>query len=387
MGTRLYDSSTVPLQPDLIEMDLEIDLLVTAWVAGKNCFFQAEPGVAKTLLARVMAEVIDKKFFRKQMNQFTPPEKLLGYDDMYKLMKEGLREYITADFLPEAEFALLDELFETGKPCMDPMLTYLNEGIYETPKPMQGKTRCVVSASNVIPTGKAMQSVAAFWDRFHIRHQVPRLRGQVVVDIMKSSNNRDERGGGLNVTPRNFDKEVAERKFVKVPDLVYECALNMQNAVEKKGMVVSNRRMCDLIHISKAVAIIQGRTTVDVKDLRIAKWMFWNNLDEISTVADTIGSMLDPVGAEIEKHFNAALQVQNEAREVSFDENDPESLKDKRRFFSAKNKSLKGIRTKLAEVAKLSGDSRVSEAVSRIDEIQREFYEFLIEDIKGNGEV
>jgi len=384
---RLYDNASNPVPVDLVGLDLEWDLLTTAWVAGKNCFFVAEPGVAKTMMGLLFSQTSCKSFFRKQMHAFTPPERIMGRTNLSLLRETGQEEIVVDGFLPSAEFALLDELFKTGKPSLDPLLTYLNEGVYESPTPKKGLTRCVFACSNEIPSGKAAADTEAFWDRLHIRHKLSRVRGELLEQVMERADDRDRCGGAFAIVPRDWSDEIAARPNVAVSRQIFQVVRQMAEAVEREKVVISPRRCNDLVHIAKAVAIIRGRSEVTTDDLVIAKWMFWNNLDEIPNIGKTVLSQIDPVGMELETKLNAALNVQNEASSQSFDENEPEQLAEKRRFFSAKNSELKGIGRELKRLADMSRDPRVADALTRVREIQREFMEFLIADVAGSGDV
>ena len=92
----------------LVAMDEEVDLVLTALIAGETVFFLSLPGAAKTTLARLIAQGIDGNFFRKNLTADTSRNDIFGPLDPEKI-KQGQWGRKLAG-LATATVANLDEL-------------------------------------------------------------------------------------------------------------------------------------------------------------------------------------------------------------------------------------------------------------------------------------
>jgi|GEM_PF-7068790 len=72
----------------LVAMDEEVDLVMTALIAGETVFFLSLPGAAKTTMARMVAQGIDGKFFRKNITADVSRNDIFGPLDPEKI-KQG----------------------------------------------------------------------------------------------------------------------------------------------------------------------------------------------------------------------------------------------------------------------------------------------------------
>jgi MoxR-like ATPase len=103
------------LSAALIERDEEVDLVLTALVAGEHVLLVGPPGSAKSLLLdSVLAATVGRKF-SILLTKFSVPEEVCGAVSLAAL-REDRYVRVTAGKLPEADFAFLDEVFKRPAP-------------------------------------------------------------------------------------------------------------------------------------------------------------------------------------------------------------------------------------------------------------------------------
>ena len=76
------------IRAQLIAIDVEIELVLVALIAGENIFFLSLPGVAKTTLSRMIAQGMEGRLFRINLNPNVSRNDLFGALDPAAL-REG----------------------------------------------------------------------------------------------------------------------------------------------------------------------------------------------------------------------------------------------------------------------------------------------------------
>ena len=137
------------LSSALIERDDEIDLALTALLAGEHLLLVGPPGCAKSLLLDSLLAWTGGTKFSVLLTKFTTPEEVCGPVSLSAL-KADRYVRVTTGKLPEAEFAFLDEVFKASSAILNTLLKILNERLYDAgdgaAKPVS--LRLCVAASN-----------------------------------------------------------------------------------------------------------------------------------------------------------------------------------------------------------------------------------------------
>ena len=107
------------LSAALIERDDEVDLVLTALVAGEHVLLVGPPGCAKSLLLDAVLRWPGGSTFSILLTKFTTPEEVFGPVSLAGL-KEDKYVRVTAGKLPEADFAFVDEVFKGARPSSTP---------------------------------------------------------------------------------------------------------------------------------------------------------------------------------------------------------------------------------------------------------------------------
>ena len=102
------------LSAALIERDDEIDLALTALLAGEHLLLVGPPGCGKSLLLDSLLSWAGGAKFAILFTKFTTPEEVVGPVSLSAL-KADKYVRVTSGKLPEAEFAFLDEIFSATR--------------------------------------------------------------------------------------------------------------------------------------------------------------------------------------------------------------------------------------------------------------------------------
>lgn len=114
----------------LIERDEEVDLVLTALLAGEHVLLVGPPGSAKSLLLDSVLAWTGGRKFALLFTKFTVPEEVFGPVSL-RALKEDRYVRVTTGKLPEAEYAFCDEVFKASSAILNTLLRVLNERTYD----------------------------------------------------------------------------------------------------------------------------------------------------------------------------------------------------------------------------------------------------------------
>jgi MoxR-like ATPase len=136
----------------LVDREREIDLALTALLAGEHLLLVGPPGCGKSLLLDSLLAWLGGKKFSALLTRFSVPEELFGPVSLAGL-KEDRFVRVTTGKLPEAEFVFLDELFKGSSAILNVLLKILNERTFDAGDGIlrNAPLRLCVAASNEWP--------------------------------------------------------------------------------------------------------------------------------------------------------------------------------------------------------------------------------------------
>jgi len=224
----------------------EVNGSLTAVLVRENFILVGPPGTAKTMLVASISKLLKARWFYRLLTKFTEIEEVIGPIDVVELLKGNVKR-IYANSIVEADFALLDEIFNASSAILNTMLTILNERvIYDGGSIIPVKTWTVFGATNRVPDEEELQ---ALYDRFPLRVFTKYAQPEETEELMKT---------GLRLK-REFDKlapimSMDEVKKVNeyLQNYVYE---NMDALVKHVAPIVASY----LDHV-----VISNRTRVKV---------------------------------------------------------------------------------------------------------------------------
>ena len=148
-----------------------IETVVAGLVSGISVVLFGPPGTAKSALIRKITSFTGLnsykgKYFEYLLTNHTMPDEIFGSVNLEELSKGRIKRE-TANKLPNAEIAFLDELFRGGSHILNTLLTIINEKRYDSGDGMkQVPLLGLIGASNSVPTDPDLE---AFYDRFPVR--------------------------------------------------------------------------------------------------------------------------------------------------------------------------------------------------------------------------
>jgi MoxR-like ATPase len=249
-------------------------------------------GNNKTRIAvDLCSRISDMKTFVLSCSQFATKGDLVGGLDMQELDK-GRHVYKTEGMLPEAHAGIFDEILEISRQLSKELHSILNERRFSNGgKWQQCPLQFSFSATNVDPDD-AMETMAPMLDRLMLRIQVGYPQSREDITAIRKLN-RKLRVAKLNKedlkpTRVSLSELAAAQEAVlkiKVPSEIDDAIFKIQKKLfQDGGISISPRRLAQVDPIIQASAWMRGNEEVDLADLAILKYAFWNRYEDIEFV-------------------------------------------------------------------------------------------------------
>jgi len=161
------------LASGFIGREEESRVAILALLTKNHCCFIGEPGTAKSALIHRLSKLVKCRFFYYLLSKYTVPDELIGAIDPVAY-KQGKFVRNFHGKLPDVEIAFIDEIFKGSSETLNTLLNIMNERrfvdadgtVYNCP------LWSLFGASNETPSDSEL---AAFYDRFLLRHFVKRI--------------------------------------------------------------------------------------------------------------------------------------------------------------------------------------------------------------------
>src|SRR4249920_1996526 len=147
-----------------------IDGALAALLSRQHVLIIGPPGTAKSMLADALCRRVEgASYFQWLLTKFTTPEELFGAVSLKALEADDYRR-VTANKLPEAHIAFLDEVFKASSSILNAVLTIINERFFHNGRQVAAVPLLTLfGASNELPED---DELLALYDRFLLRFVV-----------------------------------------------------------------------------------------------------------------------------------------------------------------------------------------------------------------------
>lgn len=371
------------MKDELVERGVEIDLILAAAIARIHMLMLGPPGVGKSMTADQFLKHIDgANLFSHLLNAQTPPDSIVG-PVSFQAMKEDRFRRETAQRLPEAHIAFLDEIFKSNSVNLNLLLKIINERVFENDGQLvHVPLWSLIAASNELP-GTDKEELTAFTDRIGIRRIVEPVRtadGMRLILEGQLARNRGESQSETHTTLTVEDIETLQGACtqIEVPNRVKEKVIELHNGAAKENLHLSMRRMFEGVKLCQAQALLSERGEVKAEDLRLFEHILWNDPEELAIAreltldfAGTVGKQAARARASYEE-FQKRLSAAQAKMPADSSEPDKEVVNELTTIAAQLTKLDKEVQQNIADAANEGHDgAELESAAAEIDRSRR----------------
>lgn len=250
-----------------------VDLLLTAILADGHVLIEGVPGVAKTLLARLMSRLIDARFSRIQFTPDLMPSDVLGTTVFN--MKSSEFEFHKGPVF--SDLVLVDEINRSPAKTQ----AALFEVMEERQVTIDGSTHRMGSIYTIIATQNPVEQEGTYrlpeaqLDRFLFKIRMGYPSVDEEVDILKRHQdnvkltNLEEIKPVLSIDELLKMREKLQSVYVEESLLRYIATIIQQTRTSKAVYLgASPRAAVAMLNASKASALLNGRDFVTPEDIK-----------------------------------------------------------------------------------------------------------------------
>jgi MoxR-like ATPase len=281
-----------------------IEGALCAVLAGEHVLLLGPPGTAKSALVRAIAQSFGGIYFERQLTRFSVPDELYGPVSL-KALEQDRFARVTTGKLPEAEFALVDEVFKANSAILNSMLSLMNERVFSNDaSPVSCPLVSLFGASNELPEGKDLE---AMFDRFILRFNVEYLHVEANFRRVLCAKSAPP---STALSMDQLRAAQAASTKVKVTDETIDALISIRDACRVEGIVASDRRWKLSIKVVQAAAYLAGESSTTPEDLRVLVDSLWREPKERPKISRIVGRLADPAGTQ-------AIEILDAAREMA----------------------------------------------------------------------
>lgn len=293
------------LNENIHERDEVISIALLSALADQNIFLFGPPGTAKSLISRRLANAFEtESYFEYLMQKFSTPEEVFGPISITELKKDN---YVrkTNGFLPNAEFAFLDEIWKSSPAILNTLLTVINEKLFRNGSEVKKvPLKVLISASNETPPSG--QGLEALYDRFLTRLYVPPMEDKKNFEsLLGSASTSSDIHIRDDIRIRNDEWEQWKKEIgkIKLSDETLNVIHSIRFAFEEKGneldIYVSDRRWQRAANLLKAGAFFCDRDETSLVDTLLLRHCLWTTNDNREAVITIVEEAVQNNGFEI----------------------------------------------------------------------------------------
>ena len=328
------------------EREETISVLFLAALSGQNIFLFGPPGTAKSLIARRLSHAFEtSSYFEYLMHRFSTPEEVFGPVSITELKKDNFVRK-TEGFLPQSDFAFLDEIWKSSPAILNTLLTIINEKSFRNGSEIKpAPLKALIAASNETPPPG--QGLEALYDRFLIRLDVSPMKEKANFESLLKSQPTSaalEIPIDLKIKHEEWEKWSKEIHEVKLSEetlnIIHDIRLSFAEKGEDLDVYVSDRRWQKAAILLKAAAFFSGRKETNLVDTLLLRHCLWTTKDNyaevVKIVEDAVRNCGFETGVSLHKIDNEKDELEKEIKKELYHSEDvyeTEILRDGNEYF------------------------------------------------------
>ena len=339
-------------------------LLVTA-VARGNMLILGAPGAAKTAIAETLARQLGGNFFSRLLTKVSAPEELFGPLSLKALENDQFKR-VTKGKLPEADVAVIDEVFKCNSSVLNTLLPIMNERVYfddsSTPKPIP--LQVLVGLSNELPDGGVNGELAALWDRFDLKYTVDYVKDERnFATMLKLSNGKPS----TTISLQELQSAQQQAEQVNISDDTINALVRLWKELKSQGFIISDRRFRNCLRFLKAHAWLEGRNVVADDDIAILSNMLWTDPEQIKQSKKIVMGFANPLAVKANEIFDGAFELAAKLKETPDSAERTGMATEANHKFKVAQKMLDGLLKQAKSEGKATG--KIIERLAQIKEM------------------
>ena len=288
-------------------------LLVTA-VARGNMLILGAPGAAKTAIAETLSRQLGGNFFSRLLTKVSAPEELFGPLSLKSLENDQYKR-VTKGKLPEADVAVIDEVFKCNSAVLNTLLPIMNERVYfdDSSTAKSIPLQVLVGLSNELPDGGMHGELAALWDRFDLKYTVDYVKDERnFAAMLKLSSGKPSTAISL----QELQSAQQQAEQVNIADDTINALVRLWKELKSQGFIISDRRFRNCLRFLKAHSWLEGRNVVADDDIAILSNMLWTDPEQIKQSKKIVMGFANPLTVKANEIFDGAFELAVKLKEA-----------------------------------------------------------------------
>ena len=275
-----------------------------AALSDQNVFLFGPPGTAKSLIARRLSYAFEtNSYFEYLMHRFSTPEEVFGPVSITELKKDNFFRK-TEGFLPQSDFAFLDEIWKSSPAILNTLLTIINEKLFRNGTEVESAPlKALIAASNETPPPG--QGLEALYDRFLVRLNVPPMEVKNSFEFLLRSQPTSaelDLPDGLQIKHEEWEEWCNAIHSIKLSEetlnIIHDIRLSFEEKGEELDVYVSDRRWQKAAILLKAAAFFCSRKETNLVDTLLLRHCLWTTNDNYAEVVKIVEDAVRNCGFE-----------------------------------------------------------------------------------------
>lgn len=302
------------INSSLINRGRELDLLLLGLLSRQHVLLVGPPGVAKSAICEAVCSAIDgARLFTQLFSKTMDVQDIVGGLDLSQLHNHGIEVRRTDGFLPTADLAFLDEIWNANGTILNSLLRILNEREFNNcGRMVRVPLQTAMAASNIYPEVTERSELRAVYDRFLLRASVKPLiqRDHIAQLVFPTKSLKPDVAGLMTMNDLGVVQELVQTMpFTKdAQDAIYDVVF----AVRDEGIKLTDRRMALASLVVRAKAVLDGADAVEPRHIGALSHVFWEGQKDEDTVSSTVMKTADPSSFELVSSISESDRLMDE---------------------------------------------------------------------------